>query len=373
LLSAAGRIVLLNTVLDALPIFAMGAVELPPALLRIIDGLRRSFLWNTVGAPSSAKCLVAWTAVCRPKSEGGLGVKSLAIKNSCLQLKLLHRLFSNPDAPWPRWVWSCAVGRGGVSGRHVDRLMDMMPLYCGLSRCTVQDGKHTAFWLDTWVGGAPLAVQFASLFSHALDKTTSVHAVLSRGVRASLVPRLNATGGGQLPSLLALVGGVALTTEDDGRTLTRCAKPTGALDAAALYKLCAFGGVDVPYHDFFWGDFAPPRVQFFAWLLSRSMIPSRSELVKKHVLEAEESLCPICDRPDETASHIIFACPFAIRFWAAAASLRVRMSGACMSSPRRPLCPPPLPQPSSSFVAGICGSTGTPWSSEASAQVFRAF
>jgi hypothetical protein len=60
----------------------------------------------------------------------------------------------------------------------------------------VQDGKHTAFWLDTWVGEAPLAVQFASLFSHALDKTASVHAVLSRGVRASLVPRLNATGGG---------------------------------------------------------------------------------------------------------------------------------------------------------------------------------
>jgi hypothetical protein len=99
LLSAAGRIVLLNTVLDALPIFAMRALELPPALLQIIDGLRRSFLWNTVGAPSGAKCLVAWTGVCRPKCEGSLGVKSLAVKNSCLQMKLLHRLFSSPDAP----------------------------------------------------------------------------------------------------------------------------------------------------------------------------------------------------------------------------------------------------------------------------------
>jgi hypothetical protein len=58
LLSAGGRIVLLNAVLDALPIFAMGVVELPLALLWIIEGLRRAFLWNTVGAASSAKCLV---------------------------------------------------------------------------------------------------------------------------------------------------------------------------------------------------------------------------------------------------------------------------------------------------------------------------
>jgi hypothetical protein len=263
LLSAAGRVVLLNAVLDALPIFAMGALELPPALLRIIDGLRRSFLWNTVGAPSGAKCLVAWTAVCRPKSEGGLGVKNLAVKNSCLQMKLLHRLFSCPDAPWPRWVWSCAVKRGAVSGRHVDRLLDMLPLYRGLSRCTVGNGRHTAFWLDTWVNGAPLAVQFTSLFSHALDKTASVHAVLSRGVRASLVPRLNATGD-RHPLLLALVGNVLLSDGEDTRTLSRCSKPTGALDASALYKLCAYGGVDVPYHDFAWANFAPPHVQFFA-------------------------------------------------------------------------------------------------------------
>ena len=41
------RIVLLNTVLDALLTFAMGAVELPPpVLIRVIEGLRRSFLWN---------------------------------------------------------------------------------------------------------------------------------------------------------------------------------------------------------------------------------------------------------------------------------------------------------------------------------------
>jgi hypothetical protein len=44
LLSSGGRIILLNAVLDALPAYAMGAVELPPRLLRAIDALRRAFL-----------------------------------------------------------------------------------------------------------------------------------------------------------------------------------------------------------------------------------------------------------------------------------------------------------------------------------------
>jgi hypothetical protein len=58
LLSAGGRIVLLNAVLDALPTFAMGAVALPPALLQAIEGLRRVFLWNIKDRPSGAN--VSW-------------------------------------------------------------------------------------------------------------------------------------------------------------------------------------------------------------------------------------------------------------------------------------------------------------------------
>ena len=70
--------------LDALPTFAMGAVELPPALLRAVEVMCRSFLWNIKDRPSGAKCLVAWDVVCRQKDEGGLGIKSLSGKNECL-------------------------------------------------------------------------------------------------------------------------------------------------------------------------------------------------------------------------------------------------------------------------------------------------
>ncbi|KAK1616369.1 hypothetical protein QYE76_021886 [Lolium multiflorum] len=110
LLSAGGRLVLLNAVLDVLPTFAMGALQLPPGVLAALDLLRRAFLWAATDKVSGARRLVAWEQVCRPKEEGGLGVRSIATQNACLLVKLLHRLHCATAESWPRWVWDSQAG-----------------------------------------------------------------------------------------------------------------------------------------------------------------------------------------------------------------------------------------------------------------------
>jgi hypothetical protein len=94
-----------------------------------------------------------------------------------------------------------------------------------------------------------------------------------------------------------------------------CRHKDGALDASALYKLRTWGGVDAPFFSFVWENHAPPRVRFFAWVLSRSRVPSRSSLLRKNILTAAEARCPMCSAPLETANHIFFECAFAKRFW----------------------------------------------------------
>jgi hypothetical protein len=81
LLTTGGRIIFLNAVLDALPAYEMCAMGLPPALLRAIDALCHAFLWNFEGQVSGAKCLISWEQVCFPKCEGGLGIRSLSVRN----------------------------------------------------------------------------------------------------------------------------------------------------------------------------------------------------------------------------------------------------------------------------------------------------
>ena len=247
----------------------MAALDLPPALVQAIEGMRRAFLWNAGERASGAKCLVAWSAVCRPKHEGGLGFKPLAVRNSCLQMKLLHKLHTAAEAPWPRWVWNQTEGqRLATAGHHVAKLASLTPLYRDISTCLVGDGRRTAFWLDRWASDEPLCQMFAALFSHALDPEASVAQVLTRGVNACLVPRLNSAGTRQLPMLLEIISGRLLTQNPDSRRLSRCAKKDGSLDAAALCRLGSWGGVDAPYAGFVWDNFAPSKVKFFAWLLS---------------------------------------------------------------------------------------------------------
>jgi hypothetical protein len=79
--------------------------------------------------------------------------------------------------------------------------------------------------------------------------------------------------------------------------------------------LLAVQGVDSHISKFIWKNKAPPRVQFFAWLLTQSRIQCRANLPKKSIVQ--EATCEACGATEETATHIIFQCPFAQDFWRA--------------------------------------------------------
>jgi hypothetical protein len=77
LLSMGGRLVLRNTVLDALPSFVMGVLALPAGVLVALNRLRRTFLWAAGDKVSGAQCLITWDCVCRGEEEAGMGMQSL--------------------------------------------------------------------------------------------------------------------------------------------------------------------------------------------------------------------------------------------------------------------------------------------------------
>ena len=182
LLSPAGRLVLINAVLDALPTYAMAAMLLPPAVIKALDSLRRAFLWNAAERASGAQCLVAWERVCRSKAEGGLGVRDLATQNRCLLIKMLHRLHAcSAPSRWATWVWAELAGRSLLSrpaartaGEHGKALSGLLPLYRGLTMVEVCDGKRTSFWFDKWLPCGAVAAAFPALLSQATEPEVTV-------------------------------------------------------------------------------------------------------------------------------------------------------------------------------------------------------
>ncbi|XP_073353930.1 uncharacterized protein [Aegilops tauschii subsp. strangulata] len=299
LLSPAGRLVLINAVLDALPSYAMGALKLPPKVTRVLDSLRRAFLWNAVERASGAQCLVAWDQVCRAKEEGGLGVRDLATQNISLLLKVLHRLHSMPLSRWASWVWSSLGERllldargSSLAGEHWVCLRGLVPLYRSLSRVDVGDGRTIAFWEDHWLPCGPIRTAFPALASHATCREVSVWAICTLGLDAALVPRLSVVAARERLVLLPLVehGWGGAVGGDDRRRLVLCEKED-KLASGAAYRLLRLGG----------GGRREQRIP----------------LELADAVSGEGAGCPACPAPLETPDHLFFGYPFAREFWGA--------------------------------------------------------
>jgi hypothetical protein len=92
-LSFAGRLQFLSSVLYSLQVSWSDIFILPKKIIRDISKRFNQFLWN--GKDSDfAKAKVAWSDVCFPKKEGGLGLKNLEVWNRTSILRHIWNLFT---------------------------------------------------------------------------------------------------------------------------------------------------------------------------------------------------------------------------------------------------------------------------------------
>ncbi|KAK4382507.1 hypothetical protein Sango_2865000 [Sesamum angolense] len=79
------------------------AFILPKGVIREVEKRMRHFLWkgnSTVGYPK-----VAWSSVCRPKEEGGLGIRDiLALNKAHMCRHLWNVIQGNQSSIWVRWI-----------------------------------------------------------------------------------------------------------------------------------------------------------------------------------------------------------------------------------------------------------------------------
>ena len=68
--------VFLNFVLNAIPIFYMPVMKMLVLVWKKVVRIQRDFIW---GAAKRSRSIpwVSWSVVCKPKHEGGLGVRDL--------------------------------------------------------------------------------------------------------------------------------------------------------------------------------------------------------------------------------------------------------------------------------------------------------
>ena len=198
-------------------------------------------------------------------------------------------------------------------GTHWSALRDLLPAYQRIITVSVGNGRNTSFWHDTWLVDGPLALKMPALYSHFNGRLNSVHDIMALGVHNLLQQRLSTQASGEPQQLTNLLGDVILENVPDLRT-SFYQHGDAKLLSSVIYRASTRADQPCPSFKFVWRHFAPPRVKFFARLLTKNRINCRAALVIKNILQ--DATCEICHQGHETADHIFSGCSFTRGFWA---------------------------------------------------------
>ena len=132
-----GRMLLVQSVLCAIPLHAMMALDLPQKTISAMNRICRSFLWCAESSSSGGNCAVAWEAVCAPKWAGGLGIPNLGWMNKAVQARWPWLQRSDTSRPWAEF---------DITVPKASR-----QLFNVAARWALGDGNTTLFWEDRWL------------------------------------------------------------------------------------------------------------------------------------------------------------------------------------------------------------------------------
>ncbi|CAN1836022.1 Putative ribonuclease H protein At1g65750 [Linum perenne] len=229
-LSLAGRGTLATSVLNAIPSYVMQTAFLPVHICEAIDRKIRNFIWGSVQGGRKIHN-INWETVCKPKSLGGLGLRSARDLNKAFFMKIVWGLISRPTELWAKVLVSK--------------------------------------YLKTTDHGFTLA-------------------------RKSMSPPKDRLGKD------ALVWGL---------------EPNGLFSVRSAYLMIT-DNAEAPSDSmwrYIWDWKGPNRIKHFLWLASHRKLLTNEERGKRHL--TTQVLCHRCSFHNESISHVIYECSFAMQVW----------------------------------------------------------
>jgi hypothetical protein len=309
-ISLGGRITLLNSVLNAIPIFYLSFLKIPILVWKKICRIQREFLWGRRGSRKKINW-IKWDVVYQPKSLGGLGVRDIRAVNISLLAKWRWRLLHDDQV----------LGKEVLKGKYGELVIGSVELgeesklwysstwwrdICSIGINLDQNwfshqvikklgnGSQTRFWKDIWVGDIMLCEKFPRLFSIISNKDATVAEVWSPGVGSgwNLIWRRNlfVWETTLLEELLLLLGPIVLSTERDD--LGWRPEQGGVFSVKSTYTLVSNLLIERRMvtldqelaFKVIWKCPVPSKVSGLVWMVLHDKMSARDNLVRRRIL-----------------------------------------------------------------------------------------
>lgn len=321
-LSFAGRLQLIGSVLYSLTNFWMSAFRLPKQCLQEINSLCSAFLWSGP-VMSTQKAKVAWVDVCKPKEEGGLGLRSLEEVNRVSCLKLIWRILSSRSSLWVKWIHKYLIRKGSfwsvkesssLGSWMWKKLLKLRPLALQFTRVEVCSGATTSFWYDKWS-------QLGALINltgerGCIDLGVPIHSTVERVIQSYRRRRHRTTVLVQIEQEILRLSDVGLNQQDDMVLWKRENEAfRQGFDSTQTWNMIRARSPRVSWAKGLWFKEATPKFSFLTWLAAQNRLATGDRILQWN--SQAFSTCWLCNAATETRDHLFFDCPFAKEVWRA--------------------------------------------------------
>jgi hypothetical protein len=329
------RLILLKVVLQALPIYAFSVLAAPRSVLNTIKSLQRNFLWHGLNKDKKI-ALVSWDKICRPKDQGGLGIRDPSTMNRVLSAKIWWRWLKNPRDLWAK-LWRKKYAPNTVENNLIrwngDNTGSLIWTTAKQNRQIITqhtfweigNGETALFWLDSWQQWPALNAEEWSRdicaqatgmgLTKVADYWQNDHTEntwrcwhLDRG-RINLAPQIDLT------PLHEALNKRKIPIRNGEDILRWGYKPQGSYSTQEAYQLTAKVDhtLDTKLWKKIWNLKHWPKITFFLWLVSHSSILTWDNLLKRGF--TGPSICTLCGKAEETLNHLLNTCPYTTQVW----------------------------------------------------------
>ncbi|OAP07106.1 hypothetical protein AXX17_AT2G19500 [Arabidopsis thaliana] len=296
------------------------SLKLPRECINEINRISSAFLWSGPELnPKKAK--VSWDEICKPKKEGGLGLRSLREANEVSSLKLIWRLLSCQDSLWVKWTrmnllkkesfWS--IGTHSTLGSWIRRrLLKHREVAKSFCKIEVNNGVNTSFWFDNWSEKGPLINLTGA--RGAIEMGISRHMTLAEAWSRRRRRRHR----------------VEILNEFEEILLQKYQHRNIELEDAILWRgkedvfKARFSTKDTwnhirtssnqrAWHKGVWFAHATPKFSFCAWLAIRNRLSTGDRMMTWN--NGTPTTCVFCSSPMETRDHLFFQCCYSSEIW----------------------------------------------------------
>ncbi|XP_055962061.1 uncharacterized protein LOC130015619 [Mercurialis annua] len=314
LLSMAGRVTLVNSVIRGSFIHSFSIYKWPKSLISLLSRAIKNFVWT--GCISVRKNItVSWNTCCLPFDNGGLNLPNLTLLNEALLHKLAWNICSSDSFVFNflrhRFTnsWGDAIRYPRISSIWSSVKNSFAKVY-NSSQWLVEKGSLINFWNSNWLGQS---IANRLHLPYAVRK--KLHARICDVFRNGdwQIPHIFKN---MYPEIINDLNSYTFACKDE---LIWTNARDGVLSCKSSLLYLRGSLPSLRWNKEIWKPFIPPSRSMLCWRLFHMRIPTDDMLRKAGITLV--SVCRFCYACDESITHIFIQCPFAVQIWNAVESL----------------------------------------------------